>query len=113
MYRIVCESYDKYKQDFSGGEQDVRMKCLEPLDLIQSKDLYYLERKKETLKYKKLSDFLWKLQNDLETYKLFSSLLWTLESREIVGKEYNVLTENEFDEMVKVVRMFLKLSYWS
>jgi hypothetical protein len=35
-----------------------------------------------------------------------------LESRGIYGKNYGVLSEEEFSELQKIVNMFLKLSYW-
>lgn len=36
----------------------------------------------------------------------------SLESRDICGKNYGVLSKEEFFKMQKIINMFLKLSYW-
>ena len=44
MYRIVCESYENYKSDFSpNNTDDYRYKITEPLELILDLSLYEKE----------------------------------------------------------------------
>lgn len=63
--------------------------------------------------YKKLEDFIWNIKKSIDDYPSFKSFMWSLESRGINGKYYGVLKEEEFQEQVKIIKMFLKLSYWN
>ncbi len=65
------------------------------------------------MNYQKLEHFIYLLKNNISEYPNFKSFLWSLESRGIYGKNYEVLSEEEFSELVKIINMFLKLSYWS
>lgn len=112
MYRIVCESFIKFQMDFVEREEDARYKAVAPIELILKPKKYHLEKEKKTEKYKKLATFLWRVQSQPQIYPEFKSLIWTLESRGIEGKDYNALSEDVFEEMVKTVRMFLRLAYW-
>lgn len=57
MYRIVCESLERFKSDFENREDQSRYKCMIPLELITDVNFYKSEKNQESLKYKKLSDF--------------------------------------------------------
>ncbi|EOC99385.1 hypothetical protein [Caldisalinibacter kiritimatiensis] len=113
MYRIVCESYKNYIKDFDKAEKDYRYHIMTPFELILDLDKYKKEKERETLKYKKLQDFIFLVKESIDDYPRFKSFLWTLESRGIKGKYYGVLEEEEFKEQVKIISMFLKLSYWT
>ena len=113
MYRIVCESYENYKSDFSpNNTDDYRYKITEPLELILDLSLYKQEKNNNTINYQKLEHFIYLLKKNIYEYPNFKSFLWSLESRGIYGKNYGVLSEEEFSELQKIVNMFLKLSYW-
>ncbi|RKD32291.1 hypothetical protein [Thermohalobacter berrensis] len=112
MYRIVCESYRNYIKDFNNNKNDFRYKVILPFSLILDLNKYKKEREKETLKYKKLQDFIFLIKNSIDDYPHFKSFIWTLESRGIRGQYYGVLSDEEFQEQVKILNMFLKLSYW-
>jgi hypothetical protein len=62
--------------------------------------------------YQKLEHFIYLLKNNIDVYPNFKSFIWSLESRGIYGKNYEVLSEEEFSELVKIINVFLKLSYW-
>lgn len=64
------------------------------------------------MNYQKLEHFIYLLKNNISEYPNFKSFLWSLESRGIYGKNYEVLSEEEFSELVKIINVFLKLSYW-
>ncbi len=114
MYRIVCESYENYKKDFLPNYiNDYRYKVAEPLELITDMDLYEAEKMDNTVRYQKLQDLVFMLKNNIAEYPNFKSFLWSLESREICGVDYKVLSEKEFKELVKIINSFLKLAYWS
>ncbi len=114
MYRIVCESYENYKNDFLPNNTDnYRYIITKPLELIVDLSLYEKEKMNNTMNYQKLEHFIYILKNNIDEYPNFKSFLWSLESRGIYGKNYEVMLEKEFIELVKIVNMFLKLSYWS
>lgn len=113
MYRIVCESYENYVKDFANTKKDFRYKVMLPFGLIIDLEKYKDEKEKETLRYKKLEDFIFLINESIEDYSSFKSLIWTLESRGIKGKYYGVLSKEEFEEQTKIIGMFFKLSYWN
>ena len=113
MYRIVCESYENYKKDFLPNDtDDYRYKITKPLELILDLDLYESEKCSNTINYKKLEHLIYLLKKNIVKYPNFKSFLWSLESRGINGKNYGVLSNEEFNELSKIINMFLKLAYW-
>jgi len=114
MYRIVCESYENYINDFMpNNTSDYRYMIMQPLRLILDLSLYTEEKNKNSISFFKLEDFVYLVKQNIEKYPNFKSFLWSLESRNIFGENYGVLSEEEFSEQVKIINMFLKLSYWS
>lgn len=114
MYRIVCESYKNYKSDFLPGNYgDYRYQVSKPLELLVDLSLYKKEKNLETTDYKKIEEFIYLLKKDTDKYSSYKSFLWSLESRGIYGKSFGVLSQEDFEELVKIVNMFLKLSYWN
>lgn len=113
MYRIVCESYENYKNDFLPDNiNDYRYTITKPLELITDLSLYEKEKNNNTANYRKLEHFIYLLNKNIHEYPNFKSFLWSLESRGIYGKDYGILAKEEFFELQKIVNMFLKLSYW-
>jgi len=114
MYRVVCESYINYMNDFDKKDKDnFRYQVMIPLGLLLDLEQYKKEKQKETLNYKKLEDFIWFVKKDIKNYPNIKALLWTLESRGIKGKYYGVLNEEELKEQIKITNMFLRLGYWN
>lgn len=97
--------------DFS--EKDYRYKVMLPIELFVDIDKYKAEMKKQTLNYKKAEDFVYLVKNSLNRYPNMKSLIWSLESRGIRGYNFGVLSKEEFEEQVRILNMFLKLSYWN
>ncbi len=48
----------------------------------------------------------------MEQFPKLKAFLWTLEARNIYGKEYNVAKQEELEEQTKLINSFLKLAYW-
>ena len=90
MYRIFCESYNNFINAFP-----VKMVGLTD-DVID----------------KKLSDLIFYMQENIERFPKLKAFLWTLSSRNIIGKKYNVSNKEELEEQTKLVNSFLKLAYW-
>lgn len=113
MYRIICESYENYKKDFLPDNTDnYRYRVAKPLELLLDLSLYEKEKAEETAKYQKLEALIYLLKKDINKYPRAKSFIWSLESRGIYGKNYEVLSKNDFNELTKIINMFLKLSYW-
>lgn len=114
MYRVVCESYINYMNDFDEKDKDnFRYQVMVPFGLLLDIEQYKKEKGKETLNYKKLEDFIWFVKKSIKNYPNFKVFLWTLESRGIIGKYYGVLNEEELKEQIKITNMFLRLAYWN
>ena len=71
-----------------------------------------IEKSKNSEIYKKLSDLIYFMKKNIERFLKFKAFLWTLDSRNIKAKKYNVSTEEELEEQTKLVNSFLKLAYW-
>lgn len=113
MYRIVCESYKNYVCDFLPDHtEEYRYKVIEYLRLIIDLKIYQEEKSKNSIDYQKLEHLIYLLKENSDKYPRMKSFLWSLESRSIYGVNYNVLTEEDFDEAVKLIDMFLKMAYW-
>lgn len=110
MYRIFCESYKNFINTFQ--EENVRLKISEPLQLIINLDKFKKEKKCQSEIYKKLSDLVFYMQENVERFPKLKAFLWTLSSRNIIGEKYNVSNKEELEEQTKLVNSFLKLAYW-
>ena len=110
MYRIFCESYYNYINSFE--DDNSRLRNAEPLELIVNLDKFNYEKKQCSNIYKKLCDIIYYMKQNIKYYPKFKAFLWTLESRDIQPKEYNILTYEELEEQIKLVNSILKLAYW-
>ena len=110
MYRIFCESYENFINSFE--DENSRLKISEPLELIVNVNKYNTEREKESETYKKLCDLIYFMKNNVDKFSKLKAFLWTLESRNIRPKNYNLASKEELEEQTKLVNSFLKLAYW-
>lgn len=110
MYRIFCESYKNFLNSFN--EDSVRLKNSKPLELITNMQKYNEEKKKESELYKKISDLIYFMENNKRRFPRLKAFLWTLDSRNIKPKKYDILSKEELEEQTKLVNSFLKLAYW-
>lgn len=110
MYRIFCESYQNYIKSFR--DDNYRLKISEPLELIVNIDKFNNEKKQCSNIYKKLCDLIYFINENIKRFPNMKAFLWTLESRKIVPKKYNISTKEDLEEQIKLVNSFLKLAYW-
>ena len=110
MYRIFCESYFNFIDTFSNDSY--RLKIAKPLELIVNFDKYTKEKETESILYKKLCDLICFMNNNINKFPKLKAFLWTLDSRNIIYKNYNVSSFDELEEQTKLVNSFLKLAYW-
>ena len=53
-----------------------------------------------------------KMKQNVDKYPKVKAFLWTLDSRNIKGKKYNITKKDDLEEETKLVNSFLKLAYW-
>ena len=110
MYRIFCESYKNFLKSINNDSY--RIKNSEPLSLIIDLKKYEEEEKKQSEIYKKLCDLLSYMKENLKRYPKLKAFLWTLDSRNIKEKKYNIAKKEDLEEQTKLVNSILKLAYW-
>ena len=52
------------------------------------------------------------MEENIERFPKLKAFLWTLSSRNIKKKKYNISNVEELEEQTKLVNSFLKLAYW-
>lgn len=110
MYRIFCESYDNFLKTFS--EENSRLKIAKIFELIVNIDKYNKEKELQSGAYKKLSNLLFYMKQNINKFPKFKAFLWTLDSRNMVAKKYYDEKNEELEEQAKLINSFLKLAYW-
>ena len=110
MYRIFCESYKNYIDTFDSD--NYRLKVAEPFELIVDVNKFEKEKKQKSILYKKLCDLIYFMNQNIDKYPRFKAFLWTLASRDIEGKQYNLESQEDLEEQSKLINSFLKLTYW-
>lgn len=110
MYRIFCESYENFVKSFN--ENNYRLQIAEPLELIVDIDKYRQEEKEQSELFKKLCDLIYFMKENISRFPKLKAFLWTLSSRNINGKKYNIAKVEDLEEQAKLINSFLKLAYW-
>lgn len=110
MYRIFCESYDNFIKSID--KDSYRIKITKPFELIVDIDKYKREEKEQSELYKKLCDLISFMKENISRFPKLKAFLWTIDSRNIKAKKYNVSTKEELEEQTKLINSFLKLAYW-
>lgn len=110
MYRVFCESYQNYINSFD--DNNYRLEVAKPLELIVDIEKYTEEEKKQSELFKKLCDLIYFMKENIERFPKLKAFLWTLSSRNMNGKKYNVSKIEDLEEQTKLVNLFLKLAYW-
>lgn len=114
MYRVFCESFKNYIHAYSteDSKSKFRYAITEPISLMVDLDRFEKERESCTVLYKKLCDLLSYMEEQVENYPKFKAFLWTLESRGLKGKKYDMISKEQVKEQAKLINMFLNLLYW-
>lgn len=110
MYRVFCESYENFLKTFN--EESYRLEIAKPFELIVNTEKFEEEKRKKSDLYKRLCDLLQYMKKNITKFPKFKAFLWTLTSRDIIGEEYNIETNEELEEQAKLINSFLKLAYW-
>ena len=70
-------------------------------------DLYQEEKEKKSNLYLKTCDLLYYMQKNIKKYPKLKAFIWTLKSRDIVGKQYKIAKKQELEESDKVYYMVI------
>ena len=68
--------------------------------------------RKKSQQYKRLSDLLNYIKENIKRFPRLKAFLWTLQSRNIEAKKFNVANEEDLEEQAKLINSFIKLAYW-
>lgn len=114
MYRIFCESFRNYLGLFPENaiRVEYRGSIALPLALLCDAALFAAEKGSETERYRKLSDLLYYMKQNVANYPVLKAFLWTLESRGFSGTPYGLVSSEDLKEQIKLIIMLLKLTYW-
>lgn len=110
MYRIFCKSYQNFIDSFD--EDSYRLEIAKPLELIADINRYKEEESKQSEVFKKVCDLIFFMNENVKRFPKLKAFLWTLSSRDMNGKQYDISKEEELEEQTKLVNSFLKLAYW-
>lgn len=110
MYRIFCESYQNFLNTFS--ETSYRLEISRPIGLLANEEKYNEEQSKQSDIYKQVSDLLFYMQQNINRFPKLKAFLWTLSSRGMKGKKYDISDNEDLEEQTKLINSFLKLAYW-
>lgn len=115
MYRIVKESYENFRKDFSviDSVENPRYDVMKAFYLLFDYDKWIEAKKNKSTDYKKVAAFLDYINKNSSKYPEFQVILWELEARGYFGENYSVLSNQERDEVIKIFQMFLNLTYWN
>ena len=110
MYRIFCESYRNYVKLFN--ENNYRLQIANDFELLTDVGKYEEEKLKQSQRYKKISDLINYMKENIKRFPRLKAFLWTLQSRNIEGKKFNVMSKEDLEEQTKLINSFIKLAYW-
>lgn len=110
MYRIFCESYKTFLQTLD--DNSYQKQITKPFELIVDTQKYQEEKEKQSELYKRTCDLINFMEKNIFRFPKLKAFLWTISSRNILGKCYHISTEEELEEQTKLINSFLKLAYW-
>ena len=110
MYRIFCESYRNYIKLFD--KNSYRLQIANDFELLTDVRKYEEEKSKQSQQYKRISDLMNYIKENTKRFPRLKAFLWTLQSRNIDAKKFNVVNEEDLEEQTKLINSFIKLAYW-
>lgn len=113
MYRILSESVHNYMQD--PATEGARRRVMGPICLLIHAQSYHEQRLQKTPLYRQTLELLYFLREESAEYPRFETLLWHLESRNMVPPE-NIQMDDESRkrcrEQARILKQLISLAYW-
>ena len=110
MYRIFCESYKNYIKLFD--KNSYRLQIANDFELLTDVGKYEEEKSKQSQQYKRISDLINYIKENIKRFPRLKAFLWTLQARNIDAKKFNVAKKEDLEEQTKLINSFIKLAYW-
>lgn len=110
MYRIFCESYKNYIKLFD--KNSYRLQIANDFELLTDVGKYEEEKSKQSQQYKRISDLINYIKENIKRFPRLKAFLWTLQARNIDAKKFNVANKEDLEEQTKLINSFIKLAYW-
>ena len=110
MYRIFFFFFQNFIKSID--KDSYRLKIAKPFELIVDNNRYKKEKEKQSDLYKKLCDLMSFMEENINRFPKLKAFLWTLDSRNIKAKKFNISNTEELEEQTKLINSFLKLAYW-
>ena len=110
MYRIFCESYKNYIKLFD--KNSYRLQIANDFELLTDVGKYEEEKAKQSQQYKRVSDLINYIKENIKRFPRLKAFLWTLQARNIDAKKFNIANEEDLEEQTKLINSFIKLAYW-
>jgi len=113
MYRILQESIENYWKD--PATQGERRNLAEPIKLMMSPERYHEEAKQNSDRFQQAQKLLSYLKQQENENPRFKTLLWHLESREMIPSLHRPLTKKEIhicEKQAGILLQLIRLSYW-
>ena len=110
MYRIFCESYKNYIKLFD--KNSYRHRIANDFELLTDVGKYEEEKVKQSQQYKRISDLINYIKENIKRFPRLKAFLWTLQARNIDAKKFNVAKKEDLEEQTKLINSFIKLAYW-
>ena len=110
MYRIFCESYKNYIKLFD--KNSYRLQIANDFELLTDVEKYEEEKSKQSQQYKRISDLINYIKENIKRFPRLKAFLWTLQARNIDAKKFNVAKKEDLEEQTKLINSFIKLAYW-
>ena len=110
MYRIFCESYKNYIKLFD--KNNYRLQIANDFELLTDVGKYEKEKSKQSQQYKRISDLINYIKENIKRFPRLKAFLWTLQARNIDAKKFNVANKEDLEEQTKLINSFIKLAYW-
>jgi hypothetical protein len=113
MYRILSESVHNYMQD--PATEGSRRRVMGPVCLLVDAQAYHQERRHNSPLYRQTQEMLYYLREAAADNPRFETLLWHLESRDMVPPENIHLDEESRErcrDQARILKQLISLAYW-
>ena len=114
MYSAFCRNLKNYLKQYDdpSTQKEYRYRVVEPFILMLDAAKFKIEKENQTDKYKKVSDFLEFAEIHKKTCHQLPTLLRELEDYGITAQHQGVVSEEDLQEQLKIMNMFMKLMYY-
>ncbi len=114
MYSAFCRNLRNYLKQYDdpATHKEYRYRVVEPFTLMLDAASFKIEKANQTNKYKRVADFLAYAEIHKNTSNQLPTLLRELEDYGIIPQHQGIVSEEDLQEQLKIMNMFMKLMYY-